>query len=133
VSDHWVRSPLLNLNNACQTCHPWGADELAARVHTIQDRTYQLRNLALEATLALADAIETTAQADADHPHLTTARRHHRRAQFFTDFVEAENSMGFHADQEAARVLGLALNEARLGHVALLGGQIATAERRAPG
>jgi nitrite reductase (cytochrome c-552) len=21
VSDHWVRSPLLNLNRACQTCH----------------------------------------------------------------------------------------------------------------
>ena len=21
VSDHWVRSPLLNVNRACQTCH----------------------------------------------------------------------------------------------------------------
>ena len=23
ISDHHVRSPLLNINNACQTCHKW--------------------------------------------------------------------------------------------------------------
>jgi nitrite reductase (cytochrome c-552) len=23
ISDHHVRSPLLNINNACQTCHHW--------------------------------------------------------------------------------------------------------------
>jgi nitrite reductase (cytochrome c-552) len=41
--------------------------------------------------------------------------------QFFVDFIEAENSMGFHADQEAARVLGNAINFARLGQAALRG------------
>src|SRR5690606_25927161 len=121
VSDHWVRSPLLNVSNACQTCHPWDEAELTARAHTIQDRTYQLRNLAIDASLALARAINAAAQADAGNPRLEAARRHHRRAQFLADFVEAENSMGFHADQEAARVLGLSLNEARLGHLALFG------------
>jgi nitrite reductase (cytochrome c-552) len=121
VSDHWVRSPLLNVSNACQTCHPWDEAELTARVHTIQDRTYQLRNLAIDAVLALSNAIAATARANPEHPRLDVARRHHRRAQFLADFVEAENSMGFHADQEAARVLGLALNEARLGHIALYG------------
>jgi len=35
--------------------------------------------------------------------------------------VEAENSMGFHADQEAMRVLGLSINYARLGTMALSG------------
>ena len=32
VSDHWVRSPLLNVNRACQTCHRFPEAELPARV-----------------------------------------------------------------------------------------------------
>src|SRR5690606_10834104 len=39
VSDHWVRSPLLNINNSCQTCHNVSEQELLDRAHTIQDRT----------------------------------------------------------------------------------------------
>ena len=40
ISDHHVRSPLLNINRACQTCHKWSEEELRARVDTIQDRTF---------------------------------------------------------------------------------------------
>ena len=47
------------------------------------------------------------------------AQEHQRKAQFFIDFVEAENSTGFHAPQEAARILGDAINEVRLGQLAL--------------
>ena len=54
-----------------------------------------------------------------DHRELARARSAQRRAQFFVDFVEAENSMGFHADQEALRVLGLSLDAARRGQLAL--------------
>ena len=39
ISDHHVRSPLLNINRACQTCHKWSEDELRGRVETIQERT----------------------------------------------------------------------------------------------
>lgn len=42
-----------------------------------------------------------------------------RRAQFFLDFVEAENSTGFHAPQEAARILAESVDEARQGQLAL--------------
>ncbi|HUF13932.1 MAG TPA: ammonia-forming cytochrome c nitrite reductase subunit c552 [Longimicrobiales bacterium] len=120
VSDHWVRSPMLNVANACQTCHRWSEDELRTRVHMIQDRTYQLRNVAIDAVLDLARAIRSASEAEAvDETRLTSARVQQRRAQFLTDFVEAENSMGFHADQEAMRVLGLAINYARLGLAAL--------------
>ena len=31
ISDHHVRSPLLNINNACQTCHRYSEEELLAR------------------------------------------------------------------------------------------------------
>ena len=41
-----------------------------------------------------------------------------RKAQWRLDFIAAENSMGFHAPQEAARVLGEAIDYARQGEVA---------------
>ena len=40
-----------------------------------------------------------------------------RKAQWRLDFIAAENSMGFHAPQEAAKVLGEALDYARQGEV----------------
>ena len=120
VSDHWVRSPLLNLNNACQTCHKASEEELVARVHTIQDRTYEIRNIAIDAVLDLTRAIAAAADGEGD-ARLTEARSYQRKAQFLTDFIEAENSMGFHADQEAVRVLAKAINYARLGQAAISG------------
>jgi nitrite reductase (cytochrome c-552) len=124
VSDHWVRSPLLNVDNACRTCHQFSEEELLNRAHAIQDRTYQLRNVAIDAVLELTKAIPRAEAAGAEVTRLDAARTYQRRAQFLTDFVEAENSMGFHADQEAARTLGLAINYARLGTVALLGDEL---------
>jgi nitrite reductase (cytochrome c-552) len=125
ISDHHVRSPLLNVNRACQTCHRWPEEELRARVHVIQDRTFQVRNIAMDALLALINDIKTAKSTGADDTALEQSRRHHRRAQFFLDFIEAENSMGFHADQEAVRILALSLDESRRGQ-ALLPGSTAT-------
>ncbi|HYG77552.1 MAG TPA: ammonia-forming cytochrome c nitrite reductase subunit c552, partial [Planctomycetota bacterium] len=42
VSDHQVRSPLLNINRACQQCHHYPENEIAARVDIIQNRTHEL-------------------------------------------------------------------------------------------
>ena len=47
------------------------------------------------------------------------ARALQRRAQWRLDFVYAENSMGFHASQEAARVLAEAIDYARQGKLAV--------------
>ncbi len=120
VSDHHVRSPMLNINRACQTCHRFSEEEMRARVERIQDRTFELRNLALDAVLALTRDIAVAARADSANTRLATARNFQRRAQFLTDFVEADNSMGFHAPQEAARLLGHAIDYARRGQVALI-------------
>jgi len=38
-----------------------------------------------------------------------------RKSQFYLDFIEAENSMGFHAPQEAARILGESIDFTRRG------------------
>ena len=121
ISDHHVRSPLLNINRACQTCHKFSEEELRARVERIQDRTFELRNLALDAVLELTRQVARSAAADSTAPGLADARRAQRYAQFLVDFVEAENSMGFHAPQEAARLLALALDQVRTGENALRG------------
>jgi len=126
VTDHHVQSPLLYINKACQTCHRWSEEELRTRVHTIQDRTQQIRNVAMDGLLALIADIKASQQRGATDAQLAAPRNHHRRAQFLLDFIEAENSMGFHADQEAMRVLALSLDESRRGQAALPG-SVATA------
>ncbi len=47
---------------------------------------------------------------------LAAARKFQRDAQFHQDFVEAENSTGFHAPQEAERILPESIDYARQGH-----------------
>ncbi len=119
VSDHHVRSPLLNINNACQTCHNWPEQELLDRVHTIQDRTYQMRNTAMDALVELIGDIKLARSNGTSAPAVTAAQTAQRRAQFLLDFIEAENSMGFHAPQESMRILGLSIENARKGQRAL--------------
>ena len=119
ISDHHVRSPLLNINRACQTCHRWSEDELRNRVFTIQDRTFQVRNLAMEALVGLIGDIKVAKAGGMTDEQLTIPRDEQRQAQFLLDFIEAENSMGFHAPQEAMRVLALSIDHTRKGQLAL--------------
>ena len=121
ISDHHVRSPLLNINNACQTCHKFSESELAERVRIIQDRTFELRNRAMDAVIALITDLEAAMAAGRTDAELDGARALQRQAQFYLDFIEAENSMGFHAPGEAARILGASIDLARQGQLALRG------------
>jgi nitrite reductase (cytochrome c-552) len=127
ISDHHVQSPLLNINRACQTCHKISEAELRERVYTIQDRTFEMRNIAIDALLDLIAGIGLARSTDSSAPAVGTAQRYQRAAQFFVDFVEAENSMGFHADQEAVRILGNSINFSRLGLAALRGDKVPAA------
>jgi nitrite reductase (cytochrome c-552) len=119
VSDHHVRSPLLNINRACQTCHKWPEAELRARVETNQQRVFGLRNLAMDALMDLIADIKAAMKAGATDATLAEPRKLQRRAQFYLDFVEAENSTGFHAPQEAGRILAESINFSRLGQATL--------------
>ncbi len=119
ISSHHVRSPLLSINTSCQTCHKGTEEELKFRVETIQERTYKLRGLAMDALVQLIEDIVAAKNAGATDADLAAAREYQRKAQFFVDFVEAENSMGFHAPQEATRILGESINFSRLGQVSL--------------
>jgi nitrite reductase (cytochrome c-552) len=120
VSDHWVRSPLLNVARACQTCHPVAEAELLARVATIQDRTHALMQQAAGALTDMLDAIVAARGAGVDPARLEPALALQRKAQWRLDFVNAENSMGFHAPQETARILAESIDLARRAQIAAL-------------
>ena len=167
VSEHWVRSPLLQVNRSCATCHPNSDDELKSRAETIQDRHRNLltragnaaeamlnamkalrapidaQNLA-EAEAAARNAVESQADfasldAKAREQRLTAETktrllgmwRDHvshsealravgelqRAAQWRLGYVAAENSMGFHAPQEMARILAESIDLSRQAEV----------------
>jgi nitrite reductase (cytochrome c-552) len=113
ISDHWTRSPLLNINNACQSCHTAPEAELLEQVVTIQNRT---KNMLVAAESALTDAINaimSAMEAGVADDALAEARQLHRASQLRWDFIDAENSKGFHSPQEAVRILGHATDLAR--------------------
>jgi nitrite reductase (cytochrome c-552) len=117
ISDHWVRSPLLQISRSCQTCHPYPEDELLARVHAIQDRTHALMAKSGSALIDMLDEIKAAKAAGVSDDQLAPVLDLHRKAQWRLDFVNAENSMGFHADQEAARLLGESIDYFRQAQI----------------
>ena len=112
--------PLLNVNRACQTCHRFSEEEIKSRVDLIQSRNYGLLQRGGHAIVELIDAVVAAKAAGASAEQLAPALDMQRRAQWRLDFIAAENSMGFHAPQEAARVLGEAIDYARQGQIAAL-------------
>jgi nitrite reductase (cytochrome c-552) len=183
VSEHWVRSPLLSPNRSCAGCHPYGDDELKARVTAIQDRHFALLTRAGNAAVQMIDAIvvvrkqfddkarpaavakaKATLDAKAEFqkaskeeqekmmasevkanllaawreaidksPQLKELENLQRAAQWRLDYIAAENSMGFHAPQEMARILGESIDlsrQAQLKAVAM--GPVASAAPVAP-
>ncbi len=119
ISDHHVRSPMLNINNACQTCHNHAEADIQAQVEQIQGRHKKLTTITLDAVMDLIDDIVAAQEAGASDAQLERARSFQRKASWYVDWVDAENSTGFHAPQEGARLLGQAINYARLGQAAL--------------
>ncbi|MCY4603326.1 MAG: ammonia-forming cytochrome c nitrite reductase subunit c552, partial [Gemmatimonadetes bacterium] len=109
-----------NINRACQVCHSFSEAELAARADAIQQRNFDLLQRAGAALMDQLDAIAAARAAGAADDDLAAALALQRKAQWRLDFVAAENSMGFHAPQEAARILGEAADYARQGQIAAI-------------
>ena len=121
ISDHHVRSPLLNINRACQTCHKWPEDELRNRV--VRAAGAHLPPAQPRHGRRRGPHRRHEGGARGRAVRMPSSRsgvwRLQRHAQFRLDFVEAENSTGFHAPEEAARILGEAIDFARQGQVLL--------------
>jgi len=86
----------------------------------IQERTRALRSRAEQAIVELIADISKAGAQGASDDQLIEPRQRHRESQFRADFVAADNSMGFHAAQESARILAEAIDLARQGQIALL-------------
>jgi len=92
ISDHWVCSPLLNVNRACQTCHRFSEAELLQRVENIQERNLQLLHRAGAALMGQLDAIAGANSQGANESDLQPSLDLKRKAQWRLDFIAAENS-----------------------------------------
>jgi nitrite reductase (cytochrome c-552) len=113
VSSHNVRSPLASINNSCQQCHNVEEAELREKVGTIQGRTLALMERAAGAMTDMLDAILEARAAGATDEQLAPVFALQRKAMWRLDYVSSENSRGFHADQEATRILGESIDFSR--------------------
>ncbi len=118
VTDHHIRSPLLNISRSCLPCHHFSEREMLDRAEAIQARTQDLMTRAEAALGALLDDIVAAKKRGVPAEALQPALDLQRKAQWRLDFVSAENSMGFHAPQEAARILAESIDYARQGQLA---------------
>lgn len=113
VSSHNVQSPLNNINNACQQCHNDDEITLREKVETIQNRTMAHMDRAANAMTEMLDAILEAKVAGASEEDLKPVYELQRKAMWRLDYISSENSRGFHADQEATRILGESIDYSR--------------------
>ena len=83
---------------------------------TTEQQTFLADTYAL---IDLIDDIGLACQQGISDEQLIEARSYQRKAQFLVDFVRAENSMGFHASQESARILLQSIDYTRKGQLSL--------------
>jgi len=91
-----------------------------------------MRNIAMDALVELITQIENARAAGATGAQLEHACAFQREAQFLLDFIESENFTGFHAPQEAARILVKSGDYSRRGQSALSAAPPVTARSAAP-
>jgi len=113
VSSHNIQSPLKNINNACQQCHQDDETTLEEKVRTIQDRTMAHMDRAADAMTDMLDAILEAKASGATEDQLAPLYDLQRKAMWRLDYISSENSRGFHAGQEAVRVLGESIDYSR--------------------
>lgn len=112
-SMHDIHSPLLNPTLACGQCHT-DTDSVVRRVNLIQEQVYDTKIAAQDAIIDAINALKAAAaNPSSDATLLEEARLLHRQAQFYWDYVSAENSMGFHNPQYALQLLAESTNLAR--------------------
>ena len=126
VSDHQVRSPMLNVNRACQGCHKASEDEMKSRVETIQTRFIAGKNQTFDGMIQLITDIDKAKKEGAPADRIAAAQAMHRKASFLIDMVVSENSNGFHAPDYMMSLLNQAANYVRQGEMALAGKPLTT-------
>ena len=109
-TSHWMTSPLKTVEDSCQKCHDESKEVLIARVKTIHDNTFKLQRIAGQTVAQAHQAIAAAMAAGATDDQLANARLQLREAQWYWDFVAAENGVGFHNPDQIMRTAGLSID-----------------------
>lgn len=91
--------------------------ERKLRVELIQDEFNTLRNRVFDDYISLVNDI-AAASVSVSPTALANAQAHQRKGQFYLDYIVSENSHGFHAPVESARILNLAKEAFQQGKAA---------------
>ncbi|MCI6988123.1 MAG: ammonia-forming cytochrome c nitrite reductase subunit c552 [Campylobacter sp.] len=135
VTNHTVQTPFADITASCKTCHMQDEENLKDRILFIQNRhSLELRKCENALHSLIEDIVKARAelakhsefaslsgdeQKEAISEALKDTLWAQRRAHLRWDFAFSENSYGFHAPQEAARVTGQCQEYARKGQVEL--------------
>lgn len=135
ISQHNITSPLRDINSACKACHKQSENELREQVKDIQNIVASEQRTAEYALVSfimdikkLREKLGTMEQFQIDNKpdetkistELKDILELHRKSQMRVDFVNAENSTGFHNPREASRIIFQAIDMARMRQAKLL-------------
>ncbi|MCE3039008.1 ammonia-forming cytochrome c nitrite reductase subunit c552 [Helicobacter anatolicus] len=132
VTNHFIASPLLDVNASCKSCHTQNEDYLKNQVKDIQrmvaanirSAEYAVASLIQDITTLRSEMLklqEFAKIADKKQQEieitkiLTPALELHRKSQMRADFMNAENSSGFHNPRESNRIALQAVKYAKDG------------------
>jgi nitrite reductase (cytochrome c-552) len=116
-TSHWVTSPMKHVKEACRTCHSQSEAWLLDRVKKTQTGVWEMQRTAGQTIARAHQAIGQASKAGkARSADLDKSRELVRKAQWYWDFVAAENSMGFHNPAMILTTLGRSVD---LAHQAI--------------
>ena len=109
-TSHWMTSPLKSTEESCLKCHDESAETLIARVKTIHDNNFKLQRIAGETVARAHLTVKAVKDAGATDEQLASVRLKLREAQWYWDWIAAENGNGFHNPDKCMRTSGLAID-----------------------
>ncbi|MDT3698714.1 MAG: ammonia-forming cytochrome c nitrite reductase subunit c552 [Thermincola sp.] len=113
ISSHWWTSPLKTIDVSCQTCHKQDAKWLKDRVLNTQTKTFEMQTRAAKVLTEAHQAVKNAlGDAGADKNKIKEAQELTAKAQWYWDWVAAENSRGFHNPVQTMDSLGIAIDYA---------------------
>lgn len=116
-TDHGIASPIRDVHAACARCHRAGEAALRSQVEALQKTTDELQQRASQALRDAHAAVARARRLGAHEEALHGIQARLRQAQLRWDFIASEGSAGFHAPQEATRLLAEAIDGARQAEV----------------
>ena len=105
-----MTSPLKTVEASCLKCHDESKETLIARVKTIHDNNFKLQRTAGQTVAKAHLAVKAAMDAGATDEQLAPVRLKLREAQWYWDWVAAENGNGFHNPDKCMRISGEAID-----------------------